>query len=292
MCRTRWVERQGAFEVFIDLLPANIEILEDYSQLPSTRKPEMPSASDLLNSISKFDFLVTLVAVHKCLSYMKGLSKALQDFGLEIGKALYHSSVVSDSLKDCRSDIDSFHSQLHEKACKLAEQFDVEVKVPRICKRQTMRNNAPLADPNQYYRVEVTTKFLDHLLLEMTECFTDMHGKVAMSVKLISGVMKDMPSVSDFEFFDDDVETMDLLETELHQWFQKWEDQTEKPRTIELTLAECDDRFYPNIKTILRICGCFPVTSCECERSISILRLLKTYLRSTKVVRFSTYVYT
>ena len=98
----------------------------------------MPSASDLLNSISKFGFLVTLVAVHKCLSYMKGLSKALQDSGLEIGKALDHISVVSDSLKDWSSDIDSFHSQLHEKACKLAEQFDVEMKVPRICKRQTI----------------------------------------------------------------------------------------------------------------------------------------------------------
>ena len=198
-----------------------------------------------------------------------------------MGKALDHISVVSDSLKDCRSDIDSFHSQLHEKACKLAEQFDVEVKVPRICKRQTMRNNVPLTDPNQYYRVAVTTKFLDYLLSEMTERFTDMHGKVAMSVKLIPGVMKDMPSVSDLEFFEDDVESMDLLETELHQWFRKWKDQTVKPGTIELTLVECDERFDPNIKTIVRICGCFPVTSCKCERSISILRLLKTYLRST-----------
>ena len=46
----------------------------------------MPSASDLLNSISKFDFLVTctIVAVHKCLSYMKDLSKTLQDSELEI----------------------------------------------------------------------------------------------------------------------------------------------------------------------------------------------------------------
>ena len=94
------------------------------------------------------------MAVHKCLSYMKGLSKALQESGLKIGKALDHINVVSDSLKDCRSDIDSFHSQLHEIACNLTEQFDVEVKVPRICKRQTMRTNVPLADPNEYNRVQ------------------------------------------------------------------------------------------------------------------------------------------
>ena len=81
--------------------------------------------------------------------------------------------------------------------------------------------------------------------------------------------------------FEDEVESMDLLENELHQWFRNWKEQKETPGTIESTLAECDERFYPNIKTILRICGCFPVTRCECERSISILRLLKTYLRST-----------
>ena len=77
-----------------------VETLEDYFLIPATGKPGMPSASDLLISISKFDFLVTFVAVHKCLSYMKGLSKVLQDSGLEIGKALDHIIVVSDSLKD------------------------------------------------------------------------------------------------------------------------------------------------------------------------------------------------
>ena len=52
----------------------------------------MPSVSDLLNTILKFDFLVTctIVAVHKCLSYIKDLSKPLQDSGLEIGKASEH----------------------------------------------------------------------------------------------------------------------------------------------------------------------------------------------------------
>ena len=183
---------------------------------------------------------------------MKGLSKALQDSGLKIGKALDHINVVSDSLKDCMTDNDCFHSQLHEKACNLAEQFDVKVKVPMISKRQTMRNNVPLADLNQYNRLAVTTKFLDHLLSEMTERFTDMNGKIVMAVKLIPGMMKIVPSVSDFEFFEDDVESMDLLETELHQWFRKWKEQNEKPGTIELTLAECDERFYKNLKTIFQ----------------------------------------
>ncbi|XP_046863349.1 uncharacterized protein LOC124457103 [Xenia sp. Carnegie-2017] len=40
---------------------------------------------------------------------------------------------------------------------------------------------------------------------------------------------------------------------------------------------------FENIKVILRILGTLPITSCECERSISALRNLKTYQRSTMV---------
>ena len=55
------------------------------------------------------------------------------------------------------------------------------------------------------------------------------------------------------------------------------------PHNIASTLkAVCFDGFE-NIKVILRILGTLPITSCECERSISSLRLLKDYKRSTMV---------
>ena len=38
---------------------------------------------------------------------------------------------------------------------------------------------------------------------------------------------------------------------------------------------------FPNIYTALRIMATVPVTSCECERAVSVLRRLKSYLRST-----------
>jgi hypothetical protein len=37
---------------------------------------------------------------------------------------------------------------------------------------------------------------------------------------------------------------------------------------------------FPNIYTALQIFATIPVTTCTCERSISVLRRLKTYLRS------------
>ena len=40
---------------------------------------------------------------------------------------------------------------------------------------------------------------------------------------------------------------------------------------------------FENIKVALLILGTLPITSCECERSISALRRLKNYSRSTMV---------
>ena len=39
---------------------------------------------------------------------------------------------------------------------------------------------------------------------------------------------------------------------------------------------------FPNIHTIIRILLTFPVTTCECERSISILNRVKSFNRTTQ----------
>ena len=72
-----------------------------------------------------------------------------------------------------------------------AEQFGVEVKVSRICKRQTMRNNVPISDPNNYYRIAVMTKFLDHLMSEMNERLIGSNSNAAMIVILVPGLMNE-----------------------------------------------------------------------------------------------------
>ena len=55
------------------------------------------------------------------------------------------------------------------------------------------------------------------------------------------------------------------------------------PDRISSVLRLCKEMelTFPNIYCSLKILGTIPVTTCECERSISSLRRLKTYLRST-----------
>ena len=39
-----------------------------------------------------------------------------------------------------------------------------------------------------------------------------------------------------------------------------------------------NESMFPNIHCLLRIICTLPVTSCECERSVRVLRRLKTYM--------------
>ena len=54
-----------------------------------------------------------------------------------------------------------------------------------------------------------------------------------------------------------------------------------RPSTLESALKCCDPDCFPNLNTLLRIGCTLPVTSCENERTNSVLKNLKTFLRST-----------
>ena len=77
LCRTRWIQRHGAFEVFIAFLPVIVDVLEEYLKM-ETRPDANTEASGLLHDITTFPFLMTLVTVDRCLGYIKSLSKVLQ----------------------------------------------------------------------------------------------------------------------------------------------------------------------------------------------------------------------
>jgi len=114
------------------------------------------------------------------------------------------------------------------------------------------------------------------------ECrFTDLHSRATLGFKLVPTKLQVLPKADEFSFFDSDLPSPDSLEAEIKQWSIMWGKMEDKPSSISSALGECDKTLFDNIANILKICATFPVTSCECERSISVLRLLKSYLRST-----------
>ena len=82
--------------------------------------------------------------------------------------------------------------------------------------------------------------------------------------------------------YKDDLPDFDFLECELRMWRLKCTNYAEPlPANLEELLPCIYELSFPNILTAMRIFGTIPVTTCTCERSISTLRRLKTFLRST-----------
>ena len=82
--------------------------------------------------------------------------------------------------------------------------------------------------------------------------------------------------------YKDDLPQPRFLDTELEMWAERC--QMEKgplPSKLADVLLFVDKISFPNIFTAFQIFATIPVTTCSCERSISVLRRLKTYLHST-----------
>ena len=74
------------------------------------------------------------------LTFTKGLSRSLQERSLDIGRTLKSVNLVQSSL-DCRANAEQFNHQCFERSAKICEPLEIEVKKPRICGRQIMRDN-------------------------------------------------------------------------------------------------------------------------------------------------------
>ena len=76
------------------------------------------------------------------------------------------------------------------------------------------------------------------------------------------------------------------LEVELDQWIVYWRSKLSGkehiPDAVSSTLVSINTKkgWFPNIYAILCLIAVVPASSNSCERSISKLRLIKTYLRS------------
>ncbi|KAL8583481.1 hypothetical protein ACOMHN_056291 [Nucella lapillus] len=85
--------------------------------------------------------------------------------------------------------------------------------------------------------------------------------------------------------WEEDLPHINGIEPEFNRWCAKWHREQDSEGSIPSSAAEalhhCDSRFYPTLHKLLQLVCTLPITTSKCERSISRLRTLKTYLRST-----------
>ena len=289
VCKTRWVERHEAFEVFIDLYKVIVSCLEAIKDSTDWNRESRNDAQSYFLSLSSFSLIVALVVTKEVLGYTKGLSVKLQGRYVDIVKAHKDVNLVLDTLKDARRNIDPFHNRIYATALSIASDVNVEESRPRTTVRQEHRGNVPSSSTSEYYKRILTIPILDHLIAEVSERFSSRITMTLAQVMLLlpSHVTAATLVASDIEdllsTYEDDLPSPSTIETEIHLWNTKWKDNpTAHSLDTPLKAVTSTDRdFFPNIRKLLEIACTLPVSSAECERSVSRLRYLKTYLRST-----------
>ncbi|CAF5004578.1 unnamed protein product, partial [Rotaria sp. Silwood1] len=282
VCITRWVERHTSVDTFYSLYPAIIEVFQDI--IDNHEKEVSTKAHMFFNS-------------------------SLQNSKIDLIEYLDAIDDVIQVIQMIRNDPDEEYKFIFEEATELAGYTGTIIKMPRSIAKQQYRNNIPATNEYEYYKLSLFIPLLDYFLVSLKDRF-GMHVKHAASISCI------IPKFIHNKTFDDVLPAIQLyqsllpgsitnIKSEFLQWKNKWtgiynESNTTTnslnnnasvsskkrklitiPDTAIDAFNECNEAFYPNIKALLCIFSTLPVTTASVERSFSVLKLIKSYLRST-----------
>ena len=188
--------------------------------------------------------------------------------------------------------MNNFHARIYGEAMAIAQSVGVEQSMPRLAGRQQHRHKIQAQNVSDYFCLNLTIPLLDHLISELTSQFDDNSSQVTLEFSSLLpssiGSSQNAKSKDDIktivQLYEDDLPSLLSLDAELDLWLHHWKAEPQLASELSTpckTLQFADKDFYPNINVFLRIMATIPVTSCECERSISFLGWIKTSLRST-----------
>jgi len=162
-----------------------------------------------------------------------------------------------------------------------------EIKKPRTVSRQTQRGNVPAENAEQYYLRNLYIPFIDHIIVELRDRFSEHHK----SVSYLQLLVPEKCSAAKPEIFKPICDLYDknlaFFSAELDIWQKKWininNDTGSLPRTAIDAFLNADESFFPIIKDLLQILVTLPCSTATPERSFSTLRRLKSWLRNAMV---------
>lgn len=287
-CTTRFIQRHDALEVFVEFYAAIEASLGEMSTTEGFNRETSSDATALYAAITQFQYIIVMIVTKNVMGYTKGLSRSLQGRSEDIVRAYSNISLVKATVADARTNVDDKYSQWFQEASALAASVDVLPSIPRRCVQQRNRDNTPGDSPDIYYKRALVIPYLDELISQLDERFSSFAHITVQGINLTPSSLVKNSSESLFTELEDFVQLYkhDLpspagLRSELELWYKKWKHSKSVPDTAAKAIKLCNQIDFPNVFQMLKIVCTIGVTSCECERSNSELRLLKTYLRST-----------
>ena len=299
LCPTRWTVRTRAIEAVI----ANYGVLtEALTEIHDNGRDEYAlKAGGYLTAMERFSTYFGLKLSHLVFSATEQLSVSLQSKNTTVQEAIGCADVTKKFLQDQRNDrkFEAFYLRVVEEAKDLAS----EPTLPRH-KRRPQRiefSSCPghrFEDAKSYFRHQYF-EVLDTACGELERRFQQRGGmSVAATLeKLFLDASNEQRIVGDFpeeiRQYSNDVNLQNLqvqlqMLPNLIKTYNQMHPSTAIKRVTSLrTLCEVIQSIsgsrimFSEVCRLLHIALTIPVTSATAERSFSVLRRLKTYLRST-----------
>ena len=291
---TRWVERITALDDFAEAFVVIYNAL-NYMQYGGDEDEFSKFSSDAstyFRTINNFEFVVSLVVTKNVFDHTSALTVQLQQKKIDIAESLKQINLLKSQMAILRNTVEEIHSSWYDEAIKLAK--DVGMPLPegfhRLCAVQTQRENYPVDKKRDLYRLKLTIPLFDHIIAEIESRFPSQMCNVYRGFYIIprnflhckkvdwkAEIMKFMT------LYKADMPNFSVIHAELALWQTSWRCGIEMVEydSIADTLRNCNELSCPNIFVALKILAVIPVTTCKCERSVSALRRMKTWLRNT-----------
>ena len=107
--------------------------------------------------------------------------------------------------------------------------------VPRICGRQTQRNNVPARSPKEYFKLAVFIPYLNCLIRQLDLRFSDLTIQDLRACLIPSHLFKDDEEtiVADdlYKFYSDDLPFPQAFHQEIALWKTMWNNSPIKPNS-------------------------------------------------------------
>ena len=257
----------------------------------------MTKANGFLYQLESSSFLVCFKILLKILSYLREITIKLQMQAIDVAYAYKQVSSIVSTLENMRKESTAEFRKIFVSVTKLGQALHGEhfqLQKPRIAGRQTHRSNPDVPGTEDYFRITLFDEFLSHVIAELQNRFTDnpAHKITLGLLKLLpqncinqdidDELPEDLTEVA--EYYSDDLPLPLGFPTEYEMWVKKWKQHdsgSEMPNKLVHVLDACSPMQFPNPTVLLRQALTLPISSCECERSFSQLKLIKTSIRST-----------
>ena len=191
VCQNQWPERDGFYERFYLALPFIVETFEvingTHTELDEFEEIYIKGwdpkgkveATQFLNSLTKFEFVIGMIALYRLLHPVAGITQKLQGRTIDVIDAYQNINTCIEDIQLLRENVDQESDVILKQTVRMADQLNAKSNIPRVAEKQIYRDNVPANSPEEYYKLALVIPIVHTFISEMSHCFNKFICKAA-----------------------------------------------------------------------------------------------------------------